>query len=98
MEIIKYDYNSKIEYSRFIRKYNKSKYMHTLNIQTISKDKKIYLLIDKNLFLKYKLIGYAIIYEDLHLICYANDISQKYDGDNETIFISDFMIDLPYRN
>ena len=39
MEIIKYDYNSKIEYSSFIRKYNKSKYMHTLNVQTISKDK-----------------------------------------------------------
>lgn len=39
MEIIKCDYNSKIEYSSFIRKYNKSKYMHTLNVQTISKDK-----------------------------------------------------------
>lgn len=98
MEICKYDYNSKIEYSRFIRKYNKSKYMSTLNIQTFSKGKNIYLLMDKNFFQKKVIIGYAIIYEDLHVICYANDVSQKYDGDSKIIFISDFMIDLPYRN
>lgn len=52
MEICKYDYNSKIEYSRFIRKYNKLKYMSTLNIQTFSKGKNIYLLMDKNFFQK----------------------------------------------
>ena len=98
MEIIKYDYNSKIEYSRFIRKYNRSKCMNTLNSQTISKGKKIYLIIEKSFFQNYKIIGYAIIYEDLHAICYVNDVNQKYDNDFKTIFISDFMIDLPYRN
>ncbi len=40
MDIIKYDSDSKIEYSNFIRKYNKSKYMHTLNIQTLSNGKR----------------------------------------------------------
>lgn len=98
MEIIKYDYNSKIEYSRFIRKYNRSKCMNTLNSQTISKGKKIYLIIEKSFFQNYKIIGYAIIYENLHAICYVNDVNQKYDNDFKTIFISDFMIDLPYRN
>lgn len=98
MDIIKYDYNSKIEYSSFIRKYNKSKYLNTLNIQTFSKGKKIFLVVEKTIFYRYKIIGYAIIYEDLHVICYSNNISKKYDEDDETIFISDFMIDYPYRN
>lgn len=98
MEIRKYDYNSKIEYSSFIRKYNRSKCLSTLNFQTISKGKKIYLLVDKSFFQKNIIIGYAIIYEDLHVICNVNDVNQKYDGDSKTIFISDFMIDLPYRN
>ena len=98
MDIIKYDSDSKIEYSNFIRKYNKSKYMHTLNIQTLSNGKKIYLVVDKIIFSRYKIIGYAIIYEDLYPICYANNINQEYNKNSKTIFISDFMIDKPYRN
>lgn len=98
MEIFKFDNNSKIEYYNFVRKYNKSKYMDTLNIQTFSKGKKIYLLIDKKILLKYKILGYVIIYENLHTICYANNVNQKYNNDLKTIYISDFMIDKPYRN
>lgn len=98
MEIIEYDYNTRVECSKFIRKYNKSKYLNTLNIQTFSKGKKIFLVVEKTIFYKYRIIGYAIIYEDLHVICYSNNISKKYDEDDETIFISDFMIDYPYRN
>ncbi len=98
MEIIEYDYNTRLECSKFIRKYNKSKYLNTLNIQTFSKGKKIFLVVEKTIFYRYKILGYAIIYEDLHVICYSNNISKKYDEDDETIFISDFMIDYPYRN
>ena len=53
---------------------------------------------DKVFFRKYKIIGYVIIYESLHVICFSNDISSKYDGDKDTIFIADFMIDYKYRN
>lgn len=98
MEIIKYNYDTKIEYSIFTRKYNKSKLLSTLNIQTFSKEKTIYLVIEKSILRKYKIIGYAIIYENLHVICFSNGISKKYDGDINTIFIGDFMIDYSYRN
>lgn len=98
MEIVEYNYDNRMQYSEFIRKYNKSNCLNSLNIQTFSKGKKIFLMIDKGLIKKYKIIGYSIIYEDLHVICLANDISQKYDGDNNTIFIADFMIDYLYRN
>ena len=53
---------------------------------------------EEGFFRKYKIIGYAIIYEDLHVLCFSNNISEKYDGASNTIFISDFMIDYPYRN
>ncbi len=98
MEIIKYNYDTRIEYSKFIRKYNRSKYLSTLNMQTFSKGKTIYLVIDKSIFRRYKIIGYAIIYEDLHVICFSNDISKKYDGDAKAIFIADFITDYSYRN
>ena len=98
MKIIKYNYDTRVEYSKFIREYNRSKILSTLNIQTFLEGKIIYLVIDKSILRKYKIIGYAIIYEDLHVICFSNDISPKYDGKLDTIFISDFMIDYPYRN
>lgn len=98
MKIIKYNYDTRTEYYKFIRKYNRSKFLNTLNIQTFSEGKTIYLVVDKGFFRKYKIIGYVIIYESLHVICFSNDISSKYDGDKDTIFIADFMIDYKYRN
>lgn len=97
MEIIEYNYDTRIQYSDFIRKYNKSKYLHTLNTQTFSKGKKIYLVLETGFLKKYKIIGYTIIYEDLNIIYYSNNISKKYNGESNTIFISDFMIDYVYR-
>lgn len=98
MEIKEFNYNMRLQYSEFIRKYNKSKCLSSLNIQTFSKDKKIFLILEKGFFKKYKIIGYSIVYQDLHTICFSNDISKKYDRDSNTIFISDFMIDYFYRN
>ncbi len=71
--------------------------MHTLNTQTFSKGKKIYLVLETGFLKKYKIIGYTIIYEDLNIIYYSNNISKKYNGESNTIFISDFMIDYVYR-
>ncbi|MCI8965087.1 MAG: GNAT family N-acetyltransferase [Clostridia bacterium] len=98
MEIKEFNYNIRLQYSDFIRKYNKSRCLSSLNIQTFSKGKKIFLILEKRFFRKYKIIGYSIVYEDLHTICFSNDISKKYDGDLNTIFISDFMIHYLYRN
>lgn len=98
MEIKEYNFNTRAEYSVFVKKINKSNCMSTLNIQTFSKGKNIFLLEEERFFGKYKIIGYAIIYEDLHVLCFSNNISEKYDGDSNTIFISDFMVDYPYRN
>lgn len=98
MEIKEYDFNNRAEYSVFVKKFNKSNCMSTLNIQTFSEGKKIFLLIEQGFFRKYKIIGYAIVYEYLHVLCFSNNISQKYAKDSNTIFISDFMIDYTYRN
>lgn len=98
MEIKEFNYNIRLQYADFIRKYNKSICLSSLNIQTFSEGKKIFLILEKRFFKKYKTIGYSIVYEDLHTICFSNDISKKYDGDLNTIFISDFMIDYLYRN
>lgn len=98
MEIKEFNYNIRLQYSDFIRKYNKSRCLSSLNIQTFSKGKKIFLILEKGFFKKYKIIGYSIGYEELHTICFSNDISKKYDEDTNTIFISDFMIDYLFRN
>lgn len=98
MKIIEYNYDTRIEYSRFIKKYNKSKWLNTLNINTFLKGKKIFLIVEKGFLKKYKIIGYSIIYEDLHVLCFSNGLSEKYDGDTNTIFIADFMIDYLYQN
>lgn len=98
MEIVEYNYDNSMQYTDFIRKYNKSKYLSSLNIQTFSEGKRIFLILEKGFFKKYKIIGYSIVYEDLHTICFSNNISKKYDRDSNTVFISDFMIDYIYQN
>ena len=98
MEIKEYNCYTRAEYSVSVKKFNKSNCMNTLNIQTFSKGKKIFLLIEQGFFKKYKIIGYAIVYEDLQVLCFSNNISKDYNGDSNTIFIADFMIDYPYRN
>lgn len=98
MEIRQYNYDDRIEYSKFIRKYNKSKCLDTLNIQTFFKGKTIYLILEKTFFNIHKIIGYAIVYEELNTLYLSNEISKKYDEDSNTIFISDFMIDYLFRN
>lgn len=62
------------------------------------KRKKIFLIVEKGLLKKYKIIGYSIIYENLNLLYFSYDISKKCDRDLNTIFISDFMVDYFYRN
>lgn len=98
MEIKEYNYEKRIEYLQFIKKYNKFNCLDTLKVQTFSEGKRIFLLIEEGFFRKYKIIGYAIIYEDLHVLCFSNNISEKHVEDSNNIFISDFMIDYPYRN
>lgn len=98
MEILEFNYDNRIQYSDFIRKYNKAKCLSSLNIQTFCEGKKIFLIVDKGLIKKYKIIGYAIVYEKLNTICLVNDVSEKYKDNSNVIFISDFMIDYIERN
>lgn len=58
MEIVEYNYENRMQYTNFIRKYNKSKYLSSLNIQTFSEGKRIFLILEKGFFKKYKIIGY----------------------------------------
>ena len=49
MEILEFNYDNRIQYSDFIRKYNKAKCLSSLNIQTFCEGKKIFLIADKGL-------------------------------------------------
>lgn len=40
MEIVEYNYDNRMQYSEFIRKYNKSNCLNSLNVQTFFKRKK----------------------------------------------------------
>lgn len=97
MKFIEYNYDNKVQYSDFIRKYNKSKCLSSLNIQTFCEGKKIFLMVDKGLIKKYKIIGYVIVYEKLKTICMVNEVSENYEDNSNVVFISDFMIDYIYR-
>jgi len=93
MEIKEYDYNSRKEYIETVRKYNNSKELSILNRLTfINKGKKVFLVIRKGFFKKYKIIAYAIIDEELEIINLVNNIDKKYIGDEKTIYITDFMV------
>lgn len=41
-EIKEFNYNMKSQYSKFIRKHNKSKCLSSLNVQTFSKEKRYF--------------------------------------------------------
>lgn len=92
MEIEEYNYNNKQEYYIMIKRYNKSKELHTLDVNTLKPQKRIFLVIEKGILKKYKIIAYTIINEDLKLIHMVNGISKKYVGDKNTIYITDFMV------
>jgi len=47
MEIKNFNYNLSIEYDNFVRKYNKSKYLYSLEHQTFQNGKKIFLLVKR---------------------------------------------------
>ena len=81
MEIKEYNCYTRAEYSVSVKKFNKSNCMNTLNIQTFSKGKKIFLLIERGFFKKYKIIGYAIVHEDLQVLYFSNNISKDYNGE-----------------
>lgn len=98
MEIKQYDSTSRVEFTHFIEKYKVKKRLNTLNNTSLIEGKRIFLVLEKGFLKKYKIIGYAIVNEELHAICIANQVSQKYAKDRNTIYISDFIIDYLYRN
>ena len=93
MEILKFNDDNKSEYKYFINKYNNVKEFYTLKVQTFDTEKKkIFLLVEKGVLKKYKIIAYAIIEEELKYLYITNSISEEYLNDGTTIYISDFMV------
>ena len=98
MEIKQYNYDTKVEYSKFVRKYNKSKQLKILSSIKFIKGKNIFLILKRGIFRKYIIIGYTIIDEDMRIIYFRDEINEKYIKNDNIIYITDFMIDYLYRN
>lgn len=94
MEILRFN-----DYRKFISKYNNIIEVDTLNIQTFNiGEKEIFLLVDKGIVRKYKILAYSIIEKDLKYLYIVNLISKKYQNNGTTIFVSDFMVKKNLRN
>ena len=93
MEIVRFNRVNKGEYKKFIRKYNNVPEFNILNISNFNVgEKEIFLVIEKGLIKKYKILAYSIIEKDLKYLYIANSISEKYKNDGTVILISDFMV------
>lgn len=99
MEIKEFDYCNKDVYFEIIRKYNKGKELNILNnIAFTIKSRKIFLLLENGIIRKYKVIGYAIIDDDLKMISIVDNINKIYVNEENSIYITDFMIRSVYRS
>ncbi|MCI8482307.1 MAG: hypothetical protein HFJ27_04455 [Clostridia bacterium] len=98
MEIKQYDFSSRVEFAHFIKKYKMKKRLDTLNNTSLVEGKKIFLVLERGFFKKYKIIGYTIINEKVDAICIVNKINEEYCERQDVIYISDFMIDYLYQN
>jgi len=93
MEIVRFNRVNKGEYKEFIRKYNNVPEFNILNISNFNVgEKEIFLVIEKGLIKKYKILAYSIIEKDLKYLYIANSISEKHKNDGTVILISDFMV------
>ena len=99
MEILRFNKDSDKEYKSFINKYNDSKEFITLKINDFNiGQKEIFLVIQKSLIKKYKILAYSIVEKDFKYLYIANSISENYNNDGTYIFISDFMVKKRARN
>lgn len=99
MEILRFNKSNSNNYRKFINKYNNIIEFDTLNIQNFNiGEKEIFLLVDKGIVRKYKILAYSIIEKELKYLYIVNLISKKYENNGTTIFISDFMVKKNLRN
>ena len=99
MKILKFNKCNSKEYRKFINQYNNIIEFQTLNIQNFNiGEKEIFLVLDKGIIKKHKILAYSIIETDLKYLYIANAISKNYQNDGTTIFISDFMVKENLRN
>lgn len=99
MEILRFNKSNSNNYRKFINKYNNIIEFDTLNIQNFNiGEKEIFLLVDKRIVRKYKILAYSIIEKELKYLYIVNLISKKYENNGTTIFISDFMVKKNLRN
>lgn len=99
MEIFEFNKSNSNEYRKFISQYNNIIEFQTLNIQTFNiGEKDIFLLVNKGIVKKYKILAYSIIEKDLKYLYMVYSISKKYQNNGTTIFVSDFMVNRKMRN
>lgn len=99
MEILCFTKKDEKECGEFINKYNNVKEFNILDITTFtSEKKKIFFVVDKGLFKKYKLIAYCITEEELKPFLFFGMIDKKYGEEKNIVFITDFMVKMTARN
>ena len=99
MEILRFNKFNSDDYRKFINKQNNIIEFDTLNIQIFNiGEKEIFLLVNKGIVKKYKILAYSIIEKDLKYLYIVNLISKKYQNNGTTIFVSDFMVKKNLRN
>ena len=79
MEILKFNKSNSNIYKEFINRYNQIIEFDILNIQTFNiGEKEIFLVVDKGIIRKYKILAYAIIEKDLEYLYIVNSFYHLY--------------------
>lgn len=98
MGIIHFTKNEEKEWREFIREYNNVPEFDILKGTTFhSKQKEIFLIIEKGWIRKYKLIAYCIIEKELKDFTFLNMIDKSYESVNNTVYLTDFMVRISKR-
>lgn len=98
MNILQFDEKTFYKYKQLINHYN-DKEFECLEYQTILDNKKeIYLVIEKGIIKKYKILAYSIIDKDIKIMRMVCNMNEKYDLLLNGIYITDFMVKKKSRN
>lgn len=93
MEIKEFNYKNKNEFADIVTKYNNIREFYILTSRLINvDDRTIFLVLKKGILKKYKILAYAIVDENIELICKCNNINEEYTNQKRIICITDFIV------
>ena len=99
MEILKFNKINGNQYKEFIKKYNNVQEFDILNSQTFNVgEKEIFLVVEKGILNKNKILAYSIIQKDIEYSYIINSADKDYFNNETTICILDFMVREKSRN